>query len=88
MNAYYGGFTMTPARTIGTKLSEEQLEVLDAFIARFYPDMDRAKYLRYLIEQDMEAKRIDWPEYEFVDNVERSKTGLKWKSGRPPKVKG
>lgn len=79
---------MTPARPVATKLSDEQLEVLDAFIARFYPDMDRAKYLRYLIERDMEAKRIDWPEYEFIDNAERHRTGLKWKSGRPRKTEG
>lgn len=68
-----------PAVTIGTKITEQQRDELDAYIAQFYPGLERAEYLRRVIAQDMADNGIEWTEETFISNEKRRGKPIPWK---------
>lgn len=78
-----------PTYPISVRVNRKQIVEFETFLKQFYPALDRSKYLRQLIAQDMAERGFEWSEYDFVDNAARhAGKPMTWKSGRPPKTGG
>lgn len=78
-----------PTYPISVRVNRKQIVEFEAFIKQFYPDLDRSKYLRQLIDQDMARHGVQWVQYEYIDNQARQQgKKMTWKSGRPRKTEG